>query len=166
MIESIDGKRGLPRHRPPYIAEIGLFGRPTLNHNVETLWWLRDIIERGAQWFGRACCATTLAALTAPGAGDDLDVEAYSRFHEAAIHMSPAKARATIYQGSKRAARRFLADPESFSLIDLSPPYERKARFRPWPAKNLPAYETTDTHPTSVAELLNMPFRPPEETET
>ncbi|MGB7431661.1 MAG: NAD(P)H-dependent oxidoreductase subunit E, partial [Ahrensia sp.] len=41
MIESIEGKRGLPRHRPPYIAEVGLFGRPTLNHNVETLWWLR-----------------------------------------------------------------------------------------------------------------------------
>jgi len=51
MIESIEGKRGLPRHRPPYIAEVGLFGRPTLNHNVETLWWVRDIIERGAQWF-------------------------------------------------------------------------------------------------------------------
>lgn len=51
MIESIEGKRGLPRHRPPYIAEVGLFGRPTLNHNVETLWWLRDIIEQGADWF-------------------------------------------------------------------------------------------------------------------
>ena len=51
MIESIEGKRGLPRHRPPYIAEIGLFGRPTLNHNVETLWWLRDILEKGPQWF-------------------------------------------------------------------------------------------------------------------
>jgi formate dehydrogenase beta subunit len=51
MIESIEGKRGLPRHRPPYIAEIGLFGRPTLNHNVETLWWVRDIVENGPQWF-------------------------------------------------------------------------------------------------------------------
>lgn len=51
MIESIEGKRGLPRHRPPYIAEHGLFGRPTLNHNVETLWWIRDIIEKGAEWF-------------------------------------------------------------------------------------------------------------------
>jgi formate dehydrogenase len=51
MIESIEGKRGLPRHRPPYIAEIGLFGRPTLNHNVETLWWVRDIVEKGADWF-------------------------------------------------------------------------------------------------------------------
>jgi formate dehydrogenase beta subunit len=51
MLESIEGKRGLPRHRPPYIAEKGLFGRPTLNHNVETLYWLRDIIEKGANWF-------------------------------------------------------------------------------------------------------------------
>ncbi|MEX3009948.1 NAD(P)H-dependent oxidoreductase subunit E [Hoeflea sp. TYP-13] len=51
MIESIEGKRGLPRHRPPYIAEVGLFGKPTLNHNVETLWWIRDIVENGAQWF-------------------------------------------------------------------------------------------------------------------
>ncbi|MEC9342538.1 MAG: NADH-ubiquinone oxidoreductase-F iron-sulfur binding region domain-containing protein, partial [Pseudomonadota bacterium] len=51
MIESIEGKRGLPRHRPPYIAERGLFGRPTLNHNVETLWWIRDIFEKGPQWF-------------------------------------------------------------------------------------------------------------------
>jgi formate dehydrogenase len=51
MIESIEGKRGLPRHRPPYIAEVGVFGRPTLNHNVETLWWIRDIVEKGAEWF-------------------------------------------------------------------------------------------------------------------
>jgi formate dehydrogenase beta subunit len=51
MIESIEGKRGLPRHRPPYIAEVGLFGRPTLNHNVETLYWIPDILEKGAQWF-------------------------------------------------------------------------------------------------------------------
>jgi NADH:ubiquinone oxidoreductase subunit F (NADH-binding)/NADH:ubiquinone oxidoreductase subunit E len=51
MIESIEGKRGLPRHRPPFIAKVGLFGRPTLNHNVETLFWLRDIIEKGPEWF-------------------------------------------------------------------------------------------------------------------
>ena len=51
MLESIEGKRGLPRHRPPYIAEVGLFGRPTLNHNVETLFWVRDILEKGADWF-------------------------------------------------------------------------------------------------------------------
>jgi formate dehydrogenase len=54
MIESIEGKRGLPRHRPPYIAERGLFGRPTLNHNVETLLWLREILEEGALKFADA----------------------------------------------------------------------------------------------------------------
>jgi formate dehydrogenase len=57
MIESIEGKRGLPRNRPPYIAEVGIFGRPTLNQNVETLWWIRDILQKGAEWFasqGRA----------------------------------------------------------------------------------------------------------------
>jgi len=51
MIESIEGKRGLPRHRPPYVAQVGLFGRPTLEQNVETLYWVRDIVERGAAWF-------------------------------------------------------------------------------------------------------------------
>ncbi len=51
MIESIEGKRGLPRHRPPYVAQVGLFGRPTLVNNVETLYWVRDIVEKGAQWF-------------------------------------------------------------------------------------------------------------------
>jgi formate dehydrogenase len=51
MIESIEGKRGLPRHRPPYVAQVGLFGRPTLEQNVETLYWVRDIVERGAGWF-------------------------------------------------------------------------------------------------------------------
>ena len=51
MIESIEGKRGLPRLRPPYVAQVGLFGRPTLEHNFETLFWVRDIVERGADWF-------------------------------------------------------------------------------------------------------------------
>jgi formate dehydrogenase len=51
MIESIEGKRGLPRHRPPYVAQVGLFGRPTLEQNVETLFWIRDIVERGVDWF-------------------------------------------------------------------------------------------------------------------
>jgi formate dehydrogenase len=51
MIESIEGKRGLPRHRPPYVAQVGLFGRPTLEQNVETMFWIRDIIERGVDWF-------------------------------------------------------------------------------------------------------------------
>ncbi|HSS64986.1 MAG TPA: NAD(P)H-dependent oxidoreductase subunit E, partial [Gammaproteobacteria bacterium] len=51
MIESIEGKRGLPRHRPPYVAEVGIFGQPTLVQNVETMYWVRDIIEKGAAWF-------------------------------------------------------------------------------------------------------------------
>ena len=51
MIESIEGKRGMPRQRPPYIAERGLFSRPTLAHNMETLYWVRDIIEKGSDWF-------------------------------------------------------------------------------------------------------------------
>jgi formate dehydrogenase len=51
MIESIEGKRGLPRHRPPYVAQVGLFGRPTLVNNIETLFWVRDIVEKGGDWF-------------------------------------------------------------------------------------------------------------------
>jgi NADH:ubiquinone oxidoreductase subunit F (NADH-binding) len=51
LLESLEGKRGEPRKRPPYIAETGLFGRPTLAHNFETLYWVRDILERGAEWF-------------------------------------------------------------------------------------------------------------------
>ncbi len=51
MIESIEGKRGMPRLRPPYVAQVGLFGYPTLEHNMETLYWVRDILEKGAAWF-------------------------------------------------------------------------------------------------------------------
>ena len=51
MIESIEGKRGMPRLRPPYVAQVGLFGRPTLEHNFETLYWVREILEKGGTWF-------------------------------------------------------------------------------------------------------------------
>jgi len=51
MIESIEGKRGMPRLRPPYVAQVGLFGRPTLEHNMETVHWVREIVEKGPQWF-------------------------------------------------------------------------------------------------------------------
>lgn len=51
MIESIEGKRGMPRLRPPYVAQVGLFGRPTLEHNFETLFWVREILEKGGSWF-------------------------------------------------------------------------------------------------------------------
>ncbi len=56
MIESIEGKRGMPRLRPPYVAQVGLFGYPTLEHNMETLYWVREILEKGADWFaGQGC---------------------------------------------------------------------------------------------------------------
>jgi formate dehydrogenase len=51
MLESIEGKRGLPRHKPPFPSQVGLFGRPTLINNVETLFWVRDIVEKGPEWF-------------------------------------------------------------------------------------------------------------------
>ena len=51
MIESIEGKPGMPRLRPPYVADVGLFGLPTLEQNMETMHWVRDIIENGADWF-------------------------------------------------------------------------------------------------------------------
>jgi formate dehydrogenase len=51
MIESIEGKRGMPRLRPPYVAQVGLFGRPTLEHNFETLYWVRELLEKGSAWF-------------------------------------------------------------------------------------------------------------------
>ena len=51
MLESIEGKRGLPRHRPPYVAQVGIFDRPTLVNNVETLYWVPEILRRGAEWF-------------------------------------------------------------------------------------------------------------------
>ena len=81
MLESIEGKRGMPRHRPPYIAEVGLFGRPTLNHNVETLWWVRDIVEKGAQWF---------AALGKPGHPGIRSWSVSGRVKNPGVKLAPA----------------------------------------------------------------------------
>ena len=81
MIESIEGKRGLPRHRPPYIAEVGLFGRPTLNHNVETLHWIRDIVENGAEWF---------AAQGKPGHPGPRSWSVSGRVREPGVKLAPA----------------------------------------------------------------------------
>ena len=81
MIESIEGKRGMPRLRPPYVAQVGLFGRPTLEHNMETLYWVRQIIEQGAEWFaghgrhGR----TGLRSFSVSG-----------RVNEPGVHLAPA----------------------------------------------------------------------------
>src|SRR3569832_1602646 len=51
LLESLEGKRGVPRHKPPFPFQVGLFGQPTLINNIETLWWVRDIVEKGADWW-------------------------------------------------------------------------------------------------------------------
>jgi formate dehydrogenase len=81
MLESIEGKRGLPRHRPPYVAEVGLFGRPTLVHNVETLWWIARILREGPEVFG------------AHGVNGRRGLRAYSvsgRVEAPGVHVLPA----------------------------------------------------------------------------
>jgi len=70
MLESIEGKRGLPRNRPPFPAQKGLFGRPTLINNVETMFWIRDIVEKGADWYqeqGRPHFFSVSGRVKAPG---------------------------------------------------------------------------------------------------
>jgi formate dehydrogenase len=81
MIESIEGKRGLPRHRPPFIAQAGLFGRPTLNHNVETLAWVPAILTRGVEWF---------AGLGRRGAKGLRSFSVSGRVREPGVKVAPA----------------------------------------------------------------------------
>ena len=81
MIESIEGKRGMPRLRPPFVAEVGLFGRPTLEHNLETLYWIRDIVERGSAWF------------SSHGRHDRKGLRSFSvsgRIRNPGVHLAPA----------------------------------------------------------------------------
>lgn len=81
MIESIEGKRGMPRLRPPYVAQVGLFGRPTLEHNMETLHWIRDIVEKGPDWF------------TSHGRHERTGLRSYSvsgRVKIPGVHLAPA----------------------------------------------------------------------------
>ena len=81
MIESIEGKRGMPRLRPPYVAQVGVFGRPTLEHNMETLYWVRDILEKGADWF------------TSHGRHGRKGLRSYSvsgRVKNPGVHLAPA----------------------------------------------------------------------------
>jgi formate dehydrogenase len=81
MIESIEGKRGMPRLRPPYVAQVGLFNRPTLEHNMETLYWVRDILEKGAAWF------------TSHGRNGRKGLRSFSvsgRVQKPGVHLAPA----------------------------------------------------------------------------
>ncbi|MES9829592.1 MAG: NAD(P)H-dependent oxidoreductase subunit E [Candidatus Thiodiazotropha sp.] len=81
MIESIEGKRGMPRQRPPYVAQVGLFGRPTLEHNMETLYWVRELLERGADWF------------TKQGRNGRHGLRSFSvsgRINKPGVHLAPA----------------------------------------------------------------------------
>ncbi len=81
MIESIEGKRGMPRLRPPFVAEVGLFGRPTLEHNMESLYWIRDLVERGSDWF------------TSEGRHDRTGLRSFSvsgRVNKPGVHLAPA----------------------------------------------------------------------------
>lgn len=81
MIESIEGKRGMPRLRPPYVAQVGLFGRPTLEHNMESLYWVRDIVEQGAEF------------MTAHGRNGRKGLRSFSvsgRVNKPGVHLAPA----------------------------------------------------------------------------
>ncbi len=81
MVESIEGKRGMPRLRPPFLAEVGLFGRPTLEHNMESVYWVRDIVEKGPEWF------------TAHGRHERKGLRSYSvsgRVKKPGVHLAPA----------------------------------------------------------------------------
>jgi formate dehydrogenase len=81
MIESLEGKKGMPRLRPPYVAQVGLFGRPTLEHNMETLYWVREINERGAEWF---------AAFGRNGRKGLRSFSVSGRVQRPGVHLAPA----------------------------------------------------------------------------
>ena len=81
MVESIEGKRGMPRLRPPFLAEVGLFGRPTLEHNMESVYWVRDILEKGPDWF------------SSHGRHDRKGLRSFSisgRVNKPGVHLAPA----------------------------------------------------------------------------
>lgn len=81
MIESIEGKRGMPRLRPPFVAQVGLFGRPTLEHNMETLYWVKPLYEKGAKWF------------TSQGRNGRKGLRSFSvsgRVNKPGMHLAPA----------------------------------------------------------------------------
>ncbi|MGP6156236.1 MAG: NAD(P)H-dependent oxidoreductase subunit E [Vulcanimicrobiaceae bacterium] len=81
MIESIEGKRGVPRLRPPFVAQVGLFGRPTLQHNMETLYWVREIVEEGPAWF---------ASFGRNGRSGLRNFSVSGRVQKPGVHLAPA----------------------------------------------------------------------------
>ena len=81
MIESIEGKRGMPRHRPPYVAQVGIFGRPTLAHNVETVYWMPAILANGPEWF---------ASQGKPGHKGPRSYSVSGRVREPGVKLAPA----------------------------------------------------------------------------
>jgi len=104
MIESIEGKRGMPRLRPPYVAQVGLFGKPTLEHNMETLFWVREILEKGADWFA------------GQGRNGRKGLRSFSvsgRVNKPGVHLAPAGITVTElideYCGGMQAGHRFYA---------------------------------------------------------
>jgi formate dehydrogenase len=104
MIESIEGKRGMPRLRPPYVAQVGLFGYPTLEHNMETLHWVREILEKGADWF---------ASRGRHGRKGLRSFSVSGRVQKPGVHLAPAgiTARELIdeYCGGMQAGHKFYA---------------------------------------------------------
>ena len=105
MIESIEGKRGEPRLRPPYVAQVGLFGRPTLEHNMETLHWVRDILEKGPGWFA------------GHGRNGRKGLRSFSvsgRVKKPGVHLAPAGI--TLHGADRRILRRHARRPRALRL--------------------------------------------------
>ena len=119
MIESIEGKRGMPRLRPPYVAQVGLFGRPTLEHNMETLYWVRDILEKGARVVRRPGPARPQGAALVLGVGPR---EEARRAPRAGGHHRARADRRILrrHAGRPRASTRYLPGGASGGILPAS----------------------------------------------
>ena len=126
MIESLEGKRGMPRLRPPYVAEVGLFGRPTLEHNMETLYWVRDLLERGPDWFA------------SQGRNGRSGLRAFSvsgRVRKPGVHLAPAGI--TPARADRRVLRRHARGPYALRLFSRRRLRRHPARLAGGPAAGL-----------------------------
>jgi NADH:ubiquinone oxidoreductase subunit E len=126
MIESLEGKRGMPRLRPPYVAEVGLFGRPTLEHNMETLYWVRDLLERGPDWFA------------GQGRNGRSGLRAFSvsgRVRKPGVHLAPAGI--TLRELDRRVLRRHARGPHPIRLFPRRCLRRHPARLAGGPAAGL-----------------------------